>query len=192
MWGVLSSCTVVRLRQISPEKERLLNKQDKRSMEAIIICQWQEVLHELQNSDLMIGSPSRVRPVSALAESDRLGIPVVPRNNFVGVVNNSTWKILFRDIFSPFIPQALYTETVFRQWFDDGVLMILIIDWRGWLVSWNVLDRHGSCSRFPQGYRCQCCGSIFDQSFHIWQIHNTKQLLWSTQINLYWETNIKW
>ena len=51
--------------------------------------------------------------------------------------------------------------------FDGGVLMILIIDWRGWLVSWNVLDRHGSCSRFPQGYRCQCCGSIFDQSFHI-------------------------
>ena len=39
VWGVLSSCTVVRLRQISPEKERLLNKQDKRSMEAIIICQ---------------------------------------------------------------------------------------------------------------------------------------------------------
>ena len=38
VWGVLSSCTVVRLRQISPEKERLLNKQDKRSVEAIIIC----------------------------------------------------------------------------------------------------------------------------------------------------------
>jgi len=51
VWGVLSSCTVVRLRQISP---------------------------------------SCVRPVSALAESDRLGVPVVPRNNFVGVVNNST------------------------------------------------------------------------------------------------------
>ena len=92
VWGVLSSCTVVRLRQISPEKERLLNKQDKRSMEAIIICQWQEVLHELHNSDLMIGSPSCVRPVSALAESDRLGVPVIPRNNFVGVVNNSTWR----------------------------------------------------------------------------------------------------
>ena len=70
-----------------------------------------------------------MRPVSALAESDRLGVPVVPRNNFVGVVNNSTYKILFRDIFSPFIPQALKLSS--GSDFDAGVLMILIIDWRG-------------------------------------------------------------
>jgi len=35
-------------------------------------------------------SPSCVRPVGALAESDRLCIPVVPRNHLVGVVHNSS------------------------------------------------------------------------------------------------------
>jgi len=35
-------------------------------------------------------SPSCVGPVVALAESDRLGVSVVPRHHFVGVVNNSS------------------------------------------------------------------------------------------------------
>jgi len=34
-------------------------------------------------------SPSCVRPVGALAESDRLCIPVVPRHNFVCMIHNS-------------------------------------------------------------------------------------------------------
>jgi len=50
MRRVLSSCTIVRLWQISP---------------------------------------SCVRPVGALTESDWLGVPVVPRHNFVGVLHNS-------------------------------------------------------------------------------------------------------
>jgi len=35
-------------------------------------------------------SPSSVGPVGALAEPDRLCVPVVPRNHFVGVVHNSS------------------------------------------------------------------------------------------------------
>jgi len=34
-------------------------------------------------------SPSSVGPVGTLAEPDRLGVPVVPRNHFVGVVHYS-------------------------------------------------------------------------------------------------------
>ena len=141
VWGVLSSCTVVRLRQISPEKEDCwINKtievwkqssfvNDKKyCMSCTILIWWlahPPVWDQWALSLNRIGLAFRL-----FHETTSLAWSTTPPARF------------YLETFSlPSSHKLCILKLSSGSDFDDGVLMILIIDWRGWLVSWNVLGQ---------------------------------------------------